>query len=337
MNFAMLRVIVASGLSLLVVGCEPELEECDETAALRLAYLGGASPGSGQVFYEGQAIMQRDCAGSQCHNHEAEGASRNGAPAGLNYDLPIACDLGEASECSEAQTEALAVLVDNRREIYDHAREILGVVRRGEMPPSGFQPDGEYFRGNAPAVFMPPSGDTPLPGIDTEEGREILRNWLACGSPIIGANRLPVDEGDAPGQACAMRVDEVSACVVRHPPLPPPEPTWPSIYEFFSGGNCVSNCHEPGASLFAESNLDMSDQAIAYEELLGPAYESGDCAGLGPLVAPGDPDGSLLIQKLEAQTADDVCGDPMPQNGTPLPAEFIAPIRQWITDGASQM
>jgi hypothetical protein len=49
-------------------------------------------------------------------------------------------------------------------------------------------------------------------------------------------------------------------------------------------------------------------------------------------VAPGNPDASYLIQKLEGTAA---VGGRMPLNGTPLPPETIAVIRQWITDGAT--
>jgi hypothetical protein len=49
--------------------------------------------------------------------------------------------------------------------------------------------------------------------------------------------------------------------------------------------------------------------------------------------APGNPDASYLIQKLEGTAA---VGGRMPLNGPPLPAETIAVIRQWITAGAPQ-
>ena len=48
-------------------------------------------------------------------------------------------------------------------------------------------------------------------------------------------------------------------------------------------------------------------------------------------VQPGNPDASYLIQKLEGTAA---VGARMPLNAPPLPAETIAVIRQWITDGA---
>lgn len=48
-------------------------------------------------------------------------------------------------------------------------------------------------------------------------------------------------------------------------------------------------------------------------------------------VNPGDPDSSYLIQKIEG-TAE--VGGRMPLGGSPLPAETIALIRQWILEGA---
>jgi mono/diheme cytochrome c family protein len=48
-------------------------------------------------------------------------------------------------------------------------------------------------------------------------------------------------------------------------------------------------------------------------------------------VAPGDPDNSYLIQKLEGTAS---VGAQMPLNGTPLEQSTIDIIRQWITDGA---
>jgi hypothetical protein len=50
-------------------------------------------------------------------------------------------------------------------------------------------------------------------------------------------------------------------------------------------------------------------------------------------VAPGNPDASYLIQKLEGTAT---VGERMPLNGPPLPPETIAVIRQWIADGAAQ-
>ena len=49
-------------------------------------------------------------------------------------------------------------------------------------------------------------------------------------------------------------------------------------------------------------------------------------------VAPGNPDASYLIQKLEGTPG--IVGDRMPQFGAPLPPATIAQIREWIANGA---
>lgn len=48
-------------------------------------------------------------------------------------------------------------------------------------------------------------------------------------------------------------------------------------------------------------------------------------------VAPGNPDGSYLVHKIEGTAA---VGSRMPLGGPPLSADAIAAIRQWIVDGA---
>ena len=49
-------------------------------------------------------------------------------------------------------------------------------------------------------------------------------------------------------------------------------------------------------------------------------------------VAPGDPDNSYLVWKIEGRP--EIVGDRMPRGRAPLPPEAIAAIRQWIADGA---
>jgi hypothetical protein len=51
--------------------------------------------------------------------------------------------------------------------------------------------------------------------------------------------------------------------------------------------------------------------------------------GSGPVVAAGDPDGSLLVQRIEGTVP-----PRMPLNAAPLTAPEIGRIRQWILEGA---
>ncbi len=49
-------------------------------------------------------------------------------------------------------------------------------------------------------------------------------------------------------------------------------------------------------------------------------------------VAPGDPENSYLVWKIEGRP--EIVGVQMPRGRAPLPPEAIAAIRQWIADGA---
>lgn len=97
--------------------------------------------------------------------------------------------------------------------------------------------------------------------------------------------------------------------------------TFATIYDDIIAPGCV-RCHG------TRGNLDMRDRETAYRNLLsadtGPA-----CAGQQRVV-PGDPEASLLYQKLAGTPA---CGAPMPPTG-PLPPELVERVRQWIADGA---
>jgi len=85
-------------------------------------------------------------------------------------------------------------------------------------------------------------------------------------------------------------------------------------------------CHAGGA---APLGLRLEEGA-AYAMLVNaPSVEVPELLR----VAPGDPDASYLIQKLEGTAA---VGERMPLNGPALPPETIAVIRQWIADGALQ-
>lgn len=342
---------VLIALSFAIAGCEPELGECNIAQANRLVfYFVEGDPASGTPAYEGQALMQQNCsAGGSCHSEGANGSSRRGAPAGLNYDVQVACELASDGMCPEGLQPRYDDLLSNSRRVFDHGRAIMAEVEAGAMPPPGMEAQevlasgGEWFRASGEAVFDSINGgDTPLPSLDTPEGEAILRNWLACGAPVVGATRLP-DARD-PGQDCGAMAD-VGDCFVRYEPPEPPEPTWESIYDFFSGSNCVSGCHDGSSTsaqeTFMQSNLDLSDQDTAYMEMVGVAAEGEDCGGAGAptLIVPNDAAASLLIHKLEGVTGDgsEVCGGDMPQGRALLPEEFIAPIRQWIDEGANEM
>ncbi len=71
------------------------------------------------------------------------------------------------------------------------------------------------------------------------------------------------------------------------------------------------------------------DAANSYTNLVGvPSRQDGSLLR----VAPGNPDASYLVHKLEGRASE---GARMPLGGPPIPAETIAFVRQWIADGAA--
>lgn len=111
---------------------------------------------------------------------------------------------------------------------------------------------------------------------------------------------------------------------------PPQEPaTFTRIYALLRQ-RCRS-CHQPGATY----SLDFSTKQIAYDELVGGpnmgAAEFIVCSGFGyRRVVPGDPDASLLVQKLEATQP---CGDRMPPGAMP-DLGLSGEVRRWVSAGA---
>jgi hypothetical protein len=103
------------------------------------------------------------------------------------------------------------------------------------------------------------------------------------------------------------------------------QPNFKSIQDNVFTPICTG-CHAGAA---APLGLRL-DEGASYALLVNaPSVEASSLMR----VQPGNPDASYLIQKLEGTAA---VGGRMPLNQPPLPAETIAVIRQWITDGASQ-
>jgi hypothetical protein len=70
------------------------------------------------------------------------------------------------------------------------------------------------------------------------------------------------------------------------------------------------------------------EAGVSYAQLVGvPSVEDPDLLR----VAPGDPDASYLVHKIEGRPE---AGPQMPLGGPPLPQATIDVIRQWIVDGA---
>ena len=294
--------------AVLLLGCDPALGDCDPARAETLVF-----DVNGYPAYEGQALVQVSCGnGVFCHAAELPPERRLGAPVGMSFDM-----VGSRTPSDRLLDVAGIVRLERGREtLLAQAGDCLAQVRSGAMPPgrSGVE---------VQALGLYPD----LPRIDSAEGEDVLRNWLACGAPVVERTTEPRG-GVGPGERC--EPGEVGACVVRAE-VEPVSPTFASIYARVLFPACGNSCHGPGApELAASHDLDLSSPSVAYEALLRPGVEAV-CGG-APRVVPGDPAASLLVSKIEERL--EQCGDRMPISGPYLDAPTLQAIRDWISSGA---
>ncbi len=116
------------------------------------------------------------------------------------------------------------------------------------------------------------------------------------------------------------------------PPPPPPPPPTASFGPNFSeiqASVFTPTCATPGCHVGAGAPRGLVlDDANSFGLLV--SVPSDEVPAI-LRVAPGDPDNSYLIQKLEGTAT---VGARMPLNAAPLEQVDIDTIRQWITDGA---
>lgn len=203
-----LLVLVTSATT--VLGCKRDLGECnldgqtpdgrpiDGPAAFDIAY----RLTDGLPMYEGQALVQSTCGnGSFCHSPAAVGALRIGVPAGLNFDVALACtDASQNATCAQpiqsceggqTQTpycERLQRLRGNQDQIQKWSEGMIQEMRAGAMPPGAAGLDVRDRR-----VWIQDSTGDPLPPIESGEAQEIVRNWLACQAPVIARTEFAAD------------------------------------------------------------------------------------------------------------------------------------------------
>ena len=300
----------ATLLALLALGCAPDLGACDEAAARAVVY----DP-NGLPAYEGQALMIQSCGGgSFCHSEGIDAEQRRGAPVGLELDVRL------ASATPDVNEEALARLARSQAHAFFERETIWAQVEGGTMPPAGFAV-------GTPEFSRIPAGEREgpaIPSIESDAGRDIVRNWLACGAPVI---ERTVTRSDGNENTVGDTQPSVETT--------PVEPTWPAIYERIVRTSCAfSLCHDAETAAGA---LDMSSADGAYAALMGPAAGRLCGDGGGARVVPSDPGASLLMHKLTGNTGDGpVCGKRMPSAGNYLSEGRIESIRTWIQNGASR-
>ncbi len=304
----------------LLAGCDPDPGACDIEAAGEIVY----DP-NGVPAFAGQALVVKSCGGGAfCHSESenvAELADRFGAPDGLSFDLRL------ASLTVEVEPEETQRLVDAQLRMVNMRGLLWQQVRSRQMPPDG--PAGDAYAEHRNAFEWDRFADdgitfSPLPDLDTSEGREIYRNWLACDVPVIERTEHRIDrEFNATGWT--VHICE-RTCV---------DPSWPSIYEQVVVPSCArSRCHdgeEPGGDL----DLATGGATAAHARMFGVVSTSSLCGDEALLyLAPGEPDLSLFYLKVAADTSEDVCGARMPLAGNALTPQRLCAIREWIACGA---
>lgn len=307
-------------MTLGVGACTPSVGECDQSLALELAY-----DQEGVPAFAGQALVIQSCgSGGFCHSKGIDAAERLGAPYGLDFDVRPASTGGFSSTAME--NAAVLRLEEDRLRVLELRGAIWKQVELGHMPPRGAA--GEEYWSSVTSSYEIVTNEAgtefaPLPGLDTDEGRNILRNWLACGAPLVERtverlDREPTDNFIVP--VCQRD------CV---------DLTWPSIYErVIEPGCATSRCHDDS---FPAGRLNLAGNAMAVyrDRLLNAAPQGEQCrAESTPLLTPFDPAASLLFLKVAATSSDDVCGSRMPLSGSALPDQRLCAIREWIECGA---
>lgn len=270
--------------------------------------------------------MHRSCAAGVCHASGASGADRLGAPAGLDFDLPVS----PVDEYGRPDPDYVERARRGRERILGFAGRILQWIDQGAMPPKGSDVGDEALPGYGHATYdlgRCRFGD-PVPAVGTPEGREVLRNWLACGAPVVVGSDPALarfDDGEV-GRIAPICVDDSTGAEI----------TFQKVFDDVLRPSCAGTCHAPGGT---HEKLDFSDIDAAYDSLMNELPDDSDCAvEIAPsFVDTEDVDRSYLLHKMSDSTIPrserPICGDPMP-SGEPALVLGAAKVREWISRGA---
>jgi len=314
-------------------GCGEDVGDCED----RMKQGQDTVLVNGSIQYGGQAIMNIACA-QGCHSSDAKGALRNGAPAGLDFDLrpvdPEGADVegtstsGDAGTVAKLKDEVASKLRERQRKIFEDRNHIWQQVKDGLMPPSGaFARFRTAIKSivNSDEATPCAAGKGSFEAITEKSSQDVLRMWLACGAPIVETNSAVVQSYGAPGAAgyqypvCEgagvgdAGVGDGGAGTVI---------TLEAVHaKIFS---VCSDCHSPEG----QQEPDLSTPEKAYEVLV--ADTAAQC-GTKPYVTKGDPTQSFFYE-IVAQ-ARPACASRMPPGGA-LNMSDLRLISDWIKGGA---
>ena len=274
----------------------------------------------GQVVYGGQAILNRTCAGG-CHSSSATGDNRHGVPAGLDFDLmPVDQEDVAGTKKSGDRTvvkltgSQIAGLRARQKKIVEQRNLIWQQIEDGLMPPSG---GFESMMTNifASSEKTPCKRGTPYTEMSQVRTREVLRNWLACGAPLVETNSTKIVPTVAtPGTAgYQYRVCEPETEVI-------------TLETLFS--NTLSQC----GGCHNQPIGTPPPRFTSLEVFATTLLEGKGCSGK-PFVTPYKPEESYLLDRLKGADPDCPLSTIMPP-GDMLTERGIAQVTAWITAGA---
>lgn len=326
-------------LSLLVLAaCRAPLGECD-SAALSIVYTQDSTANRVVPMYDGQALLVESCgaAGGNCHNESATGALRQGVPLGFDLNLQPyvagACDDPSSALCAQEQHR----LRSASRISFEYRRLSFSEVEQERMPPTTPTSDVSSFAYRSYIREQQRLDETTaLPSLATDEGKEIVRNWFACGAPVVGRVEIPNSATTTAGARCGnpnAGDNEIYGDCVTGASVQPVTASWSDIHaNFILRNQCASPVCHGGAT---EPNLLDVDNA--YANLVGE-MSSGNyaCGTSETYVVPGDAAASLFFDKINSTTLmPPRCGGPMADGrSVEYSQETLDAIRDWINAGA---
>ncbi len=281
-----------------------------------------------------QDIFDQNCLSAGCHNAQSRAGNLN-LSAGASYDQLV----GHAPDNPSAEQAGL-----QRVTPFDPQDSFL-MVKLVE-PGAG---EGSRM----------PQGQSPLSPADIER----IRAWIADGAPRGDATAAPtetatltatptlesptatpsspptVTQTSGPTRTGTLPRSATSTSMPTETPTPSatpsrtlnPDATLAEIRRTIFDPTCaVVFCHD---STTQSGDLVLED-GTSYAELVNVDSFQGAAhqAGL-KRVAPGDPDNSFLVIKIEGPPL--VMGSRMPLIGLPLTAAQIQLVRDWIAQGAA--
>lgn len=278
----------------------------------------------GVTMYAGQAIVNAACS-TGCHASSAVGEGRRGVPAELDFDL-LPVDEGDAvgtrtnkrgETVLKLRSEQVAALRARQQKIVEERDAMWAQLKQKLMPPDGM------FESLLSRIHVIRAGTDCEAGkaysqLSAGRARETVRNWLACGAPLVESNGVAVDKSRSTGSAGAVGN--------QYPVCEPAADNGvsPTLETLFAGSlSSCKSCHP------ALSSPDLNTVEKASATLASKRPVCGD----KPYVTPGDPDMSFFLDILKAPSAE--CKHKrMPLGGPYLSATDLQEVSRWIAAGA---